>query len=276
MPSSSCPFAVRLIGFSTREADMFGAAFVIAEGAGYGYYLLEQENLQDPDLYIVNARQSTALVTLAGLRPSNVRPALLIGKPNIELPYPCVERPIDRASLIEALNDLVEKRADALARLEASDIVPVPERRSSNRVDKHLTNPAQRESLRARLPANGTVLVVDKNPVFRDYLSKLLLRQNVPALWTSDEMQALELCKQQPVALAMINTSTPIVDPYRLCWAIKEKETPEKTKVIFLIGKSFVYDMEQARRVGVDGFLYKPLARRQLISALKKMMPFLH
>jgi CheY-like chemotaxis protein len=274
MISQTFPFAVRLIGFSPEEEASFDENFLVRQTWGYGYFRLVEDNLQDPDLYIANATQLKALVTLADLRPTEVRPAMLVGMPDVALPYPVVDRPIDWDQLFEMLDELVEKRADVLSRLEASDIVTVPERRRRDRIDLDLTDPAEYEKMRAKVPDNGVVLVVDKGPALRDYLSDLLVRQKVPVLWVNDELQAVEVCKREAVAFVMINTSTPGVDPYRLCWAIKEKDSPVRIAVVFLVSKPFVYDLEQARYVGADGFLNKPLASHHLVTVLKKFLPF--
>ncbi len=275
MSQTSFPFAVRLIGFPPEEADAFENTFAIEQGKGYGYFRLGEDNLQDPDLYIANADELRALVALADLKPSPIRPALLVGKPSVEMPYVRVERPIRWHQVFEALDDLVEKRADALSRLEASDVVTVPERRRRDRLDVDLTDPAVYERMRAKLPENGTVLVVDKNPAFRDYVGKLLRRYDTPVAWADSESQAIEACEKQTLAVAILNTSTPGVDPYRLCRALKDRERDTKITVIFLINKYFHYDAPRAREAGADGYLTKPLAGPNLVSVLKKFMPFL-
>jgi len=274
MISQTFPFAVRLIGFSHEEQAAFDENFAAKPGRGYGYFRLEEGNLQDPDLYVANARQLKALVSLADQRPSEVRPAMLVGRPGLDLPYPQVDSPIRWAQLFETLDDLVEKRADALSRLEASDIIAVPERRRRDRLDLDLTDPSEYERMRTPVPENGALLVVDKAPALRDYLSDLLARQKVKVLWVNNESEAAEICKQERVAVVMINTSTPGVDPYRLCWAVKEKDSPLRIAVVFLVSKPFIYDLEQARYVGADGFLKKPLASHHLVAVLKKFLPF--
>jgi CheY-like chemotaxis protein len=274
MSANVFPFAVRLIGFSDQETEAFDRNFAAPQGKGYGYFRLWEDNLQDPDLYIVNADELRALVTLADLRPTSVRPALLAGSPAVDLPYPRIERPIKWVQLYKALDDLVEKRADALSRLEASDVIAVPERRRRDRLDLDLTDPAEYERMRSKPPPQGgAVLIVDRKPALRDYLADLLASRRIPVVWTDDETNAVEICKQRPVAMVMINTSTPDVDPYRLCWAVKEKNAPTRTVVIFLVSKPFQYDVQQARYVGADGFLNKPLASHHLISVFKKFLP---
>lgn len=273
MSTYSFPFAVRLIGFADQESRAFEASFEIEQGKGYGYFVLSEDNLKDPDMFIANADELKALVTLSDLRPSVVRPALLVGTPGIALPYPRVERPIQWNKLFEMLDELVEQRADALSRLDASAVVSVSERRRRDRLDVDLTDPSEYPPMRASLPDDIGVLIVDKSPAIQSYLSERLMRHNMPVAWVNDETRAAGLCSEKSMAVVLINTSTPGIDPYRLCKTIKQESKIEKTTVIFLVGKPFVYDPVQARDAGADGYLTKPLATNHLLSALKKFLP---
>lgn len=273
MSNRNFPFAVRLIGFSDEENELFDAVFATEQGKGYAYARLEEDNLQDPDLYIANADQLKALVMLADLKPGDARPALLVGKPLIDLPYRCVERPLQWPRLFEALDGLIEKRADALSRLEASDIVAVPERRRRERLDVDLTDPAEYIKMRAKRPEKGMVLVVDRNPAFREHLAGLLGRYNLPVAWVGSEAKAIEACERQSTAMVLINTSMPEVDPYRLGRDIRDQAAPLKITVILLVGKPFIYDMQQARAACIEGFVNKPLATHHLMSVMRKFLP---
>lgn len=272
MSTASFPFAVGLIGFKPQEIEIFDATFALGRSQGTGYFRLAEDNLQDPDLYIADADDLKALVTLHDLRPSDVRPVLLVGTPLISLPYLNVERPIRWQKLFEALDVLIEKRADTLARLDASDIVSVPERRRCNRVDIDLTDPAEYQSRRVELPHGGAVLVIDKTSAFRDHVAELLLRHQVEVLWASGESEAEGACARQRVAVVLINTSVVDLDPYRLCHTVKTVRPHEKTSVIFLVAKPGAYKSELARQAGAEGFLTKPIAGHHLINTLKKFM----
>jgi CheY-like chemotaxis protein len=265
MSANSFPFAVRVIGFKPQEIEIFDASFALGHGKGSGYFRLEEDNLQDPDLYIADAEDLRALVTLSDLRPSDVRPVLLVGAPVIPLPYARVERPIRWQRLFEALDELIEKRADTLARLEASDVVSVPERRRRGRVDIDLSDPTDYQRMRTELPQGGAVLVVDRTAAFRDHVADLLARHQVEVLWARGEVA------RQRVAVALINTSLEEVDPYRLCQAIKTARPQDRTAVVLLVNRGS-YEVERARQAGADGFLTKPVAGHHLVSALKKFM----
>lgn len=269
------PYAVRLFGFPEQETTQIEQAFANPQRKGYGYFVLAEDNLQDPDLYMAKGSDPHALATLAAMHPNDLRPALLVGPPAVAVPYKRIASRIDRWALIAALDELVEKRADALARLEASDVVLVPERRRS-RPDPALTDPALFERMRVRRPEDGIVLVVDKAPALRDYLTDLLARRRQRVEWAGDEAGAIEACRRQPAAMVLINTSTPGIDPYRVCAAVKEKGAAVNPAVVLLVSKPFAYDRQRAREVGVDGYLNKPLASHHLVSVLRKFVPKLY
>ncbi len=271
------PFAVRFIGLSVAEAGLVDQIFAAelesehSEFSEHTYFRLHDDSLQDPDLYLVNGTDLKALAILSDLRPNDFRPALLVGSSVLVLSYPCIERPIRCAPLFTALDHLVEKRADALSRLEASDVVSVPERRRRDRLDMDLTDPEFYKKMR-RGPLKGGVLIVDKTGVFCQYVGEMLARNQVAVDWTFDEAKAVEYCQKQHTAVVMINTSTP-VDPYALCAAIKKNSLTRNVVVIFLVGKSFVYDLVRAQSSGTDGLLNKPLSPNHLMTVFRKLLP---
>ena len=274
MQTNNFPFAVRFIGFSADEAAAIEAAFEVDQDKGHAYFRLSDDSLQDPDLYLVNAGDLKALAMLSDLRPNDVRPALLVGSSGLSLPYPCVALPMRWDLLFIELDKLIEKRADALSKLDASDMVAVPERRRRDRLDIDLTDPEEYKSMRRGL-SRGGVLIVDKTPVFCQYVSDMLARHRIAVDWVDDAGLAVQRCEQHQVAVVIINTSTPAIDPYQLCAAIKKNSATSDTVVILLVGKSFVYDSMRARMAGSDGMLNKPLSVNHLLAVFRKFLPLL-
>jgi CheY-like chemotaxis protein len=224
---------------------------------------------------VVNADEAKALTTLSALTPSDVRPALLVGKAEVKLPFPKVPRPLKAVTLLNALDALVEKRADTLSRLDASSVISVPERRRGSRVVSDFADPSEYQRLRVRRRTDGGILIVDKNPAFRDFVAELLKRHHLSIAWVNDENKAAEQCHSQNFAVVLINTSMTTVEPYGLCEEIKSVGSGESATVIFLVSKAFTYDVQRAHGAGVDGFLNKPVAAHHLQSVLKKFMPLL-
>lgn len=83
---------------------------------------------------------------------------------------------------------------------------------------------------------------------------------------------AVRLCEETPVAVVLINTSTPGIDPYALCAAIKARPEAARVAVVLLVGPTFAYDAARAAAAGVRGFLDKPVADRHLLGAIKKLL----
>jgi CheY-like chemotaxis protein len=271
MHSPKYPFAVRLIGFAASDAADVSAALAQAPPAGPSYFCLLEDSLQEPDLYIANGDDLMALATLSGANPTDLTPALLIGKPAPAFPFPQLARPLDAARMHQLLAGLVAKRARVLAALTARGSPMVIERRRHPRLDIDVSDPLLHEQRRKEAPA-GAILIVDKGGAFRDHVARVLGARRLPVEWTDRAGTALRLCDETAVSVLMINTSTPQVDPYRLCADVKGLPAAGRTAVVFLVGRNFSYDARRARAVGVRGLLDKPVADRHLYAAIKKLM----
>jgi len=288
MHSQKYRFAVRLIGFAAAEAAEVGAALAQTPPAGPAYLCLLEDSLQEPDLYIANGDDLLAMATLASANPSDIAPALLIGNAAapafpLSFPLPYLLRPFDARNgpqvqqLHRLLAGLVGKRAQALALLTARGLAPVIERRRRPRPEidldtgESLLSQQPQQQRRQQSPA-GAILIVDKGGAFRDHVAKVLGARRLPVEWTDSAGAAVRLCDETAVSVLMINTSTPQVDPYRLCADVKGLPAAQRTAVLLLIGPNFRYDAPRGREAGVRGVLDKPVADRHLYSAIKKLM----
>lgn len=278
MSADKFPFAVRLIGFTEAQAEALAAALKRAPAHGPAYFCLSGYSLQEPDLLLANGADLKALAALAALSPGDLRPALLLGAPDMELPYPNLRLPYEEDSLHAELAQLVERRAGAMARLAATGLPPLPERRRSERLDFDLTDPGEYAAMRSKDGSGrGAVLVVDRNARFSQHAAKLLKPYNIHALWASDEASALAAGADAPqlvapLAVVLLNTSLPGIDPYALCAALRAQGGGRPPAVVFLVGRSFSYDGARAREAGVEGLLDKPVSDTTLRATLKKLM----
>lgn len=273
MSKQAFPFAVRLLGFDPGARSHIAALLSRDRERGFRYVALEEDELQDPDLHLVDADDLRALAEAAALPAADLRPVLLAGEPAVDFPCACIPKPVDAGALLAGLDALVERRADALSRLQASDVVLVSERRRRPRPDVDLGDPARYEQMRRKIPEDGVVLVIDRRPALSDAVTAMLGRYDIEVVRVDSENDAVRLREQRQVSLLLINTSTPQVDPYRLCWALQEQGSRARAACVLLVGPGFVYDREQARFAGVDGFLRKPLAPPALLSVLRRYLP---
>ncbi|MFA9216959.1 MAG: hypothetical protein ACEQSK_07615 [Sphingomonadaceae bacterium] len=270
MSTEKYPFALRLIGFPPVEAQVLAQQLRQAPADGPAYFCLSDDSLQEPDLLLANGDELKALAALATLADGALRPALIVGQPALDLPYPFVPKPPDWDSVYAELAQLVARRADALAGLTAAGLPLPPERRLRQRLDFDLNDPAEYQAQR-RSTARGAVLVVDRNGAFASHLEQLLQQYGIPVVWAGTEGEAVLLAASRAVAVALLNTSIQI-DPYRLCTALRKGGGPLTPAVVMLVSPAYLYDSERARAAGAEGSLDKPVADHHLRSVLKKLM----
>ena len=272
MQAKKHPLTVRLLGFSIMEGSHLGTTLGHAPRPGPSYFCLLGDSLQEPDITIANGDNLKALATLLAGERSAARPALLIGTPLAAVDFPVIARPLDAPVLFKQLGKLVRRRAEALEQQKQAGKPAFIERRRRIRLDLDLTDPADYANLRQQ-PLQGAVLIVDKRGALRDHVAKLLRPwEHISVEWTDTAATAVKLCEETPVAVVIVNTSTPELDPYALCQAIKSQPGGERIAVVLLVNQAFGYDTMRARAVGVRGMLDKPVADRHLLAALKRLM----
>lgn len=266
--SHSFPYLLRLIGYSGDERTELNRQFHLHhKHGGQIFHAMHEDNLLDPDLYLANLDAPGSHDSLDRLRPAPARPALLVSSQAHDLHHLSLRSPLRPGELLAGLEQLVQLRANALARLPASDAVHVPERR------RQLPPQPMPEALRSRRVAQeGGVLVVDREQQFAHGLMQRLAGRGLRVDRANEHRSAVILCKQFPVSLVIINTATPGLDPYKLCEAIRT-QSGGGVRVVFLIGRYFSYMPELARAAGCEGFVSKPLSERQLDSLLRRYLP---
>jgi CheY-like chemotaxis protein len=269
MQRETHPFGIRLLGFGPDEADRMADMLALAPSNGPAYARLHGDSLQDPDLFLVNADDLGALAALDGAGP--LQPALMVGEPSTEVQYPWVKWPVDPAELFPALARLVDQRADAIADLVARGLPTTVDRRRRQRPDFDLTDPEEYVAMRKE-PPKGAVLIVDRNSVFRDHLAKLMAAHHLSIEWTDSASTTMRVCEETPVAMVLINTSTPNIEPYGLCAGIKALDGGRRICVVHLVRKDHVYESDKARAAGVRGMLDLPISERHLTAVLKRIL----
>jgi CheY-like chemotaxis protein len=270
MRAHKFPISIRLLGFNAEEGAQLCAMLGRGPKSGTAYFCLHADSLQEPDVYIGNSDDVKTLAALTA-PPIVAQPSLLIGVPPVEMPYPHLTRPLDERALHELLGDIVERRSEQRDQAAARGLPVVPERRRRKRLDFDLTDPAVYQSLR-KAPPRGAVLIVDKGGAFRDHVAKLMAGRDLSVEWTDSPSTAVRLCDETPVAVVMINTSTPGIDAYGLAKTIKAQRGSVRIAVVLLVSPAFGYSSARARASGVRGLLDKPVADRHLVGSLKKLL----
>ena len=271
MHEKKYPFAVRLAGFPPLEHASIAALLAQAPSSGPAYFCLLDDSLQEPDLTIANGDDYHALAALPSNGMAELHPALVVGEGLAEHGFPHIARPLALERLFALMSALLARRADAMARILASGLPFIPERRRSPRLDLDLTDPSE-YIMRRKSPSSGAVLIIDKGAAFRDHLARLVATRRMGVEWTDSAPAALRLCEETPVSVVMVNTAASGIDPYQLCSAIKRQDTGARIAVVLMVSCSYPYDSARARACGVRGLLDKPIPDRALVGALQRLL----
>ena len=115
---------------------------------------------------------------------------------------------------------------------------------------------------------SGTVLVVDDEPTIGELLRLMLCNLGYEVLLCCSSTEALEVFTQHRTSIALVLTdmTMPIMNGAELARRIK-KISPSMP-VVLCTGFSEIMDENKARRMGIDGYMSKPVIRHQLAQTL--------
>jgi CheY-like chemotaxis protein len=263
MHAQKMPTAVRLLGFAPGASMQLATLLAGAPRSGPLYACLHDDSLQEPDIVVADGSNSAALAWLDGMRCPP--PALVIGGTG-HAGYDHLRVPIEPDQLHASLAKLLAERRRALALLSELGAPLLAERRRRPRLGPDAGGADARQP-----PRDGKVLIVDKGGAFRDHLAGLVGNGRLAIAWTDSAPMAVRLCDETKVALAMINTAAPGIDPYGLSRTIKAQDGAGRTAVVLLVGKTFNYDSTLAHGAGVRGLLDKPVGDRSLVAMLQRL-----
>ncbi len=114
---------------------------------------------------------------------------------------------------------------------------------------------------------NGSVLVVEDDAKNIDVLLKLLHGYDV--LVATDGVQALEVLKQEPVDLVLMDILMPGMDGFQVCERIKAQDDLSHIPVIFLTSKTETADVVKGFDVGGVDYVTKPFKVPELLARIR-------
>ncbi|MBL8329422.1 MAG: response regulator [Rubrivivax sp.] len=134
------------------------------------------------------------------------------------------------------------------------------------------TSPAPLEDAQA---LQGTVLVVEDNPVNRLIASEMLHNMGLESLQAENGQQALDLLERQSVDLVLMDVQMPVMDGYEATQKIRQRESQlgaSRVPIIAVTANAFGEDAAQAFEVGMDEHLAKPFTQAQLRSLVSRFI----
>lgn len=117
---------------------------------------------------------------------------------------------------------------------------------------------------------NATILLVDDEPVLLPLFAAWFEREGCRVLTAPDGAAALQIIQNHPVDVVVTDIRMPIMDGIQLLKKTKELNKYEPC-VIFISGFTDIAPRD-AYDLGVEAILQKPLERKDLISAVSRIL----
>jgi PAS domain S-box-containing protein len=124
---------------------------------------------------------------------------------------------------------------------------------------------------------NVNVLIVDDNRTNREILCEQAASWNMEAQSAENGSQALQMLRRaaessDPYDLAILDMDMPGIDGMQLAQRIKADPNVSSTRLVLLTSVGQHGDTEEARRLGIEAYLTKPVRQSELYDSLVTVM----
>ena len=116
------------------------------------------------------------------------------------------------------------------------------------------------------------LLIVEDDESTREFLKFVLENAGHQVSAAADGQAALDAVSKNPPELILLDIMLPEIHGFEVCHRLKSDPATQKVKIVMLSAKSFPADIKQARHMGADGFLAKPVNPAELINGLKAVL----
>ena len=113
-----------------------------------------------------------------------------------------------------------------------------------------------------------SILIIDDDVILLDLLSAHLSNGGLQVSVAPDAAIALRKVIENPPDLIILDIGLPYMDGMEVLAALKSDPTSRRIPVIVLTGHEDNAEYVQARNLGAEGYLHKPVDREKLINEI--------
>lgn len=117
-----------------------------------------------------------------------------------------------------------------------------------------------------------TVLVIEDNQTMNEAICDILEMHDLRALSASDGQEGLALMRTQRPDLVLCDIMMPQMDGYELLRRVRSDEQLRTVPFVFLTARSSQQDHRDAKVIGIDDFLIKPVTADDLMLAISNVL----
>ena len=118
----------------------------------------------------------------------------------------------------------------------------------------------------------ATILVIDDDPSFRDLLQLHLLSAGHQVHTAKDPEEGIRSLLEDSADLILLDLDLPYLSGFEVLEALRSDPASQKIPIIVVTGRGDDEAYTRCHKIGVDGFLTKPLKKEQLIKAVAETL----
>ena len=117
-----------------------------------------------------------------------------------------------------------------------------------------------------------TILVVEDDAPLRDTLAYNLRAEGYQVLTASDGVTALEIARQKPVSLVLLDLMLPRLDGLEVCRQLRSKPETADIAILMLTARVEETDLVVGLELGADDYVTKPYAWNELRARIRALL----
>jgi DNA-binding response OmpR family regulator len=119
------------------------------------------------------------------------------------------------------------------------------------------------------------IMVVDDDPDTLSILVRYIRREGCAVVEASSGAECLRLAKLHPPDVILLDLMMPEMDGFAVCRALRTDPGTAEIPVIMLTARDDVDARAEGMQLGVDDFIGKPVARRELAERIRAQLDML-
>jgi len=114
-----------------------------------------------------------------------------------------------------------------------------------------------------------TILLIEDNAPLRKNLREMLSLEGYEVFAAGDGREGLRLAQEHKPSLILCDIMLPIMDGWEILASLRSDQGTAALPFIFLTAKGELPDIRSGMNLGADDYLTKPVARADLLSAIR-------
>jgi len=115
--------------------------------------------------------------------------------------------------------------------------------------------------------SNAKILIVDDDPLNVELLEELL--DDYDCFVATSGEETLKMVPQCKPDLVLLDVTMPGISGYEVCKKLKENQSINRSKIIFISGRSTVSEKDKGYQSGADDYIIKPFEEEELFTKIQ-------